>query len=74
MRKERKERVKRKWKKKIKRKEIERKKRENYKLIHTDKQTDRQTDRESDGWIDRHKSFIDMRYNTEQYSKSNSIE
>ena len=23
---------------------------------------------------DRHKSFIDMRYNTEQYSKSNSIE
>ena len=23
--------------------------------------------------INRHKSFIDMRYNTEQYSKSNSI-
>ena len=35
------------------------------KLIHTDRQTDRQTDR--------HKSFIDMRYYTEQYSKSNSI-
>ena len=31
---------------------------------------DRQTDRRTD----RHKSFIDMRYNTEQYSKSNSIE
>ena len=30
-------------------------------LIHTDKHTDRQTDR--------HKSFNDMRYNTEQYSK-----
>ena len=40
-----------------------------HKLIHTDKHTDRQTD----GRIDRHKSFIDMRYNTEQYSKSNSI-
>ena len=39
------------------------------KLIHTDKQTDRQTD----GQTDRHKSFIDMRYYTEQYSKSNSI-
>ena len=37
-----------------------------HKLIHTDKQTDRRTDR--------HKSFIDMRYYTEQYSKSNSIE
>ena len=35
---------------------------ERQKLIHTDKHTDR------------HKSFIDMRYNTEQYSKSNSIE
>ena len=32
------------------------------------------TDRQTDGQIDRHKSFIDMRYNTEQYSKSNSIE
>ena len=40
------------------------------KLIHKDKQTDRRTDRQ----IDRHKSFIDMRYCTEQYSKSNSIE
>ena len=38
---------------------------ESHKFIHTDKQTDGQTDR--------HKSFIDMRYYTEQYSKSNSI-
>ena len=44
-------------------------KRKRQKLIHTDKQTDRQTD----GWTDRHKSFIDLRYYTEQYSKSNSI-
>ena len=75
MRKERKQRVKRKKKKRVKRKKKKkrkeiREKRENYKLIHTDKQTDRQTV----GWIDRHKSFIDMRYYTEQYSKSNSIE
>ena len=47
--------------------------REKDKLIHTDKQTDRQTDRQTDGQIDRHKSFIDMRYYTEQYSKSNRI-
>ena len=33
-----------------------------------------QINRQTDGQIDRHKSFIDMRYNTEQYSKSNSIE
>ena len=33
------------------------------KLIHTDKQTDGRTDRQ--------KSFIEMRYYTEQYSKSN---
>ena len=32
-----------------------------------------QTDRRTDGQADRHKSFIDMRYYTEQYSKSNSI-
>ena len=32
-------------------------------------QTDRQTDKHTDGQIDRHKSFIDMRYYTEQYSK-----
>ena len=38
---------------------------ERHKFIHTDEQTDGQTDR--------HKSFIDMRYYTEQYSKSNSI-
>ena len=40
-----------------------------HKLIHTDKHTDRQTD----GRTDRHKSFIDMRYYTEQYSRSNWI-
>ena len=40
-----------------------------HKLIHTDKQTDGQTRRR-----DRQKSFIDMRYYTEQHSKSNSIE
>ena len=49
-----------------------------HKLIHTDKQTDRRTDgrtdRRTDGRTDRHKSFIDMRHYTEQYSKSNSIE
>ena len=44
-----------------------------HKLIHTDKHTHRQTDRQTDGRTDRHKSFIDMRYYTEQYSKSNSI-
>ena len=37
-----------------------------HKLIHTDRQTDRQTDRRTDGRTDRHKSFIDMRYYTEQ--------
>ena len=46
-------------------------KRENINLfIQVNKQRDRQTDRQTD----RHKSFIDMRYYTEQYSKSNSIE
>ena len=39
-----------------------------HKLIHTDK------DKQTDGRTDRNKSFIDMRYYTEQYSKSNSIE
>ena len=43
---------------------------ERHKLIHTDKQTDGRIDRQTD----RHKSIIDMRYNTEVYSKSNSIE
>ena len=44
-----------------------RKRSENINLfIQINRQTDRRTDR--------HKSFIDMRYNTEQYSKSNSIE
>ena len=37
-------------------------------------QINRQTDGRTDGQTDRHKSFIDMRYYTEQYSKSNSIE
>ena len=61
------------WEKKEKRKKSkeERKEKEKReKLIHTDKHTDRRTE-----WqIDRHKSFIDMRYNTEQYGKSNPIE
>ena len=38
------------------------------------RETERQMDRWTDGQIDRQKSFIDMRYYTEQYSKSNSIE
>ena len=62
----RKEREKRKKKRSRKERVKKQERRENYKLIHTDKQTDRRTDR--------HKSFIDMTYNTEQYSKSNSIE
>ena len=37
-------------------------------------QTDKHTDRQRDRQIDTHKSFIDIRYYTEQYSKSNSIE
>ena len=53
---------------KIKNKETGEKRK--HKLIHTDKQTNKQTDRQTD----RHKSFIDMRYYTEQYSKSNPIE
>ena len=36
-------------------------------------QINKQTYRRTDGRTDRHKSFIDMRYYTEQYSKSNSI-
>ena len=48
----------------------EKKEKWKHKLIHIDKKIDRQTD----GWTDRHKSFIDIRNNTEQYSKSNSIE
>ena len=55
----------RKGREKRKEREVKRK----HKLIHTDKQTDRQTD----GRTERHKSFIDMRYYTEQFSKSNSI-
>ena len=53
-------------KEKIKRKE-ERKRIENKNVhIQINTQTNRRTDR--------HKSFIDMRYNTEQYGKSTSIE
>ena len=37
-----------------------------------ERREDRQTDRQTDRRTDRHKSFIDMRYYTEQYSKSNS--
>ena len=48
--------------------------RENINLFkQINKQTYRQTDGQTDGRTDRHKSFIDMRYYTEQYSKSNSI-
>ena len=52
-------------------KEREMKRRENKYLFIL---INRQTDRQRDGQIDRHKSFNDMRYNTEQYSKSDSIE
>ena len=45
-------------------------KRNKYLFIQINTQTDRQTERRTD----RHKSFIDMRYNTKQYSKSDSIE
>ena len=58
---------KRKRKERIKKQE----RRENINLfIQINTQTDEQTDRQTK----RRKSFIDMRYNTEQYSKSNSIE
>ena len=47
-------------------------------ISYSERQKDRQSSplirMQTDGQIDRHKSFIDMRYNTEQYSKSNSIE
>ena len=67
----RKEIVKRKRKKKRTKKQ---ERRANINLfIQINKQTDKQTDRQMDGRTDRHKSFIDMRYNTEQHSKSNSI-
>ena len=59
--------------KKKKRRNKETGEKRKYKLIHTDNQTDWQTYRQTDGRTDRHKSFIDMRYYTEQYSKSNSI-
>ena len=35
-------------------------------------QINRPTDKQTDGQTDRHKSFNDMIYYTEQYSKSNS--
>ena len=50
--------------KKIRKKK--RKKRENTNLFI-------QINTQTDGQIERRKSFIDMRYYTEQYSKSNSI-
>ena len=43
-------------------------------FILINRQTDRQTDRQTERRTDRHKSFTGMRYNTEQYSKSDSIE
>ena len=62
--------MKRKRKERIKKQE----RREDINLfIQIKKQTERQTGRQTDGRTDRHKSFIDMRYYTEQYSKSNSI-
>ena len=42
-------------------------------FIQINTQTDGRTNERTDGRTDRHKSFIDMRYYTEQYSKSNSI-
>ena len=53
-------------KKEKRKKKRKRKKRENINLFI-------QIKRQTDGRTDRHKSFIDMRYYTEQYSKSNSI-
>ena len=61
----------RKDKKKAKRKREERVKR---KEERTKSYSYRSTHRQTDGQIDRHKSFNDMRYNTEQYSKLDSIE
>ena len=62
----RKEKEKRKRNERIKKQE----RRENINLfIQINKQTYRQTDRWTDGRSDRHKSFKDMIYNTEQYSK-----
>ena len=57
--------MKREEKKRMKIRKNEKREKRKHKLLHTDKQIDRQTDK--------HKSFIDMRNNTEQCSKSNSI-
>ena len=62
-REKRKERVKKEWRN-----------RREQKTINLFIQINKQTDRRRNGRTDRHKSFIDMRYYTEQYSKSNSIE
>ena len=51
-----------------------RKKSEEEKTINLFIQINRQTDGRTDRQTDRHKSFIDMRYYTEQCSKSNPIE
>ena len=40
----------------------------------TDGRANIQKGRQMDEQTDRHKSFIDMRYYTEQYSKSNGLE
>ena len=64
-----------KWKRKEKRKSKEKiKKQERSEKRNLFIQINRQTDRRTEGRTDKHKSFIDMRYYTEQYSKSNSIE
>ena len=70
----------RKWKEKRKKNENEkRKEREKNERIKKQERRENinlliQINKQIDGRTDRHKSFIDMRYNTEQYSKSNSIE
>ena len=79
MRKEREMKMKRekkeKWKWKEKRKSKERiKKQERRENINLFIQINKLINRQTDGQTDRHKSFIDMRYYTEQYSKSNPIE
>ena len=62
-----------KWKEKRNKTKERIKKQERRENINLFIQINTQTNRRMDGQIDRHKSFIDMRYYTEQYSKSNSI-
>ena len=58
-----------KWKEKWKNKERIKKQERREKDKNLFIQINTQTDRRTDGQTDRHKSFIDMRYYTEQYSK-----